>query len=176
MTALIRKTPGTISKFLSPASTGIKSPQANANINTTVSKFSVGQQAVIKKANQTLTPITGALPRGPKLAGMDKVTPESYSNFQKDIQLEEMFGQYGSIIAPKIRQQLTENASIGKLIAEANKKLGIRQERPLGVAAFEYDKQLYDKEGNIVINTTAPKAVTSIGQTQVPQLESAQYL
>lgn len=78
-------------------------------------------------------------------------TPEQYAKFQQDIELEEMFGMLGSGSAGNIRLAAAQTgASIPKLIAAENKRLGIRQGIPEGNPAFQYQRKLYDVEGNLV--------------------------
>lgn len=147
--AIKRKTPGTVSKVLLPKTTGITNPQS------TSSKASQTKRTV------KLPAITGQAARGPVLPDRT-VTPQSYSTFQKDIQLEEMFGQYGSLIAPKIRAEAQQTSkSIPKIIAETNKKLGIRQVKT-GKGAFEYDKNIYDIEGNLINLKSTIQPLTNV--------------
>lgn len=78
-------------------------------------------------------------------------TPEQYAKFQQDIQLEEMFGMMGSGSAGNIRLATAlTGAPTEKLISYENKYLGIRQEQPVGKAAFSYSGQTFDVQGNLV--------------------------
>lgn len=78
-------------------------------------------------------------------------TPEIYAKFQQDIELEEMFGMLGSGSAGNIRLAAAlTGAPIPKLIAAENKVLGIRQTKLIGKPAFQYQRKLYDVEGNLV--------------------------
>jgi hypothetical protein len=100
---------------------------------------------------------------GPAPGGKGSVTPESFAAFRKDIELEEMFGMLGSGSAANIRLAAAQTgASITSLIALENKALGIRQETPIGKAAFQYQGVQYDKEGNVVTSTA--KAGQTTGQ------------
>lgn len=82
---------------------------------------------------------------------------KDFAQFRRDIELEEMFGMWGSGSAANIRlAQAQTGAPIEKLIAAENKRLGIRQEQAVGKAAFQYQNRLFDKEGNLVSSTNVP--------------------
>lgn len=97
---------------------------------------------------------------GPAPGGKGSVTDETFQAFQKDIQLEEMFGMLGSGSAANIRLAAAQTgASIPSLIALENKTLGIRQVGA-GKAAFQYSGQVFDVEGNLFVEPTKTSSVT----------------
>lgn len=105
----------------------------------------------------------------PAPGGKGSVTDESFAQFRKDIELEEMFGMLGSGSAANIRLAAAQTGTpIEKLISLENKRLGIRQSAP-GKAAFQYQGKQYDVEGNLV--ATTPGKITG-GVTSIPDLSA----
>jgi hypothetical protein len=111
----------------------------------------IGKQLGIKTAASSPAP-----------GGAGSVTPQTFAAFQKDIQLEEMFGMLGSGSAANIRLAAAQTgASIPSLIALENKTLGIRQVGA-GKAAFSYDGSTFDVEGNLFVEPTKTGSVAGI--------------
>jgi len=125
---------------------GITSQQYASQATSLSAAISIGAQTGVKVSAASPAP-----------RGKGSVTPESFSQFRRDIELEEMFGMFGSGSAANIRlAQAQTGAPTEKLIAAENKRLGMRQEQPIGKAAFQYQGKTFDVEGNLVGQAETP--------------------